>query len=116
MKRIENHLVGIDQGDVVLFSDFEDGGDMWTGTGERERRRAVGFGEAFYKPPMVHTSVSLWDVDTKSPVRIEVTAQNVTALGFDIVFRTWLDTRIARLRVAWLAIGEVANEDDWSIY
>lgn len=116
MKRIENHLVGIDQGDVVLFSDFEDGGDMWTGSGPRERRRAVGFDEAFYKPPMVHTSVSLWDVDTRSPVRIEVTAQNVTTLGFDIVFRTWLDTRIARLRVAWLAIGEVAHDDDWKIY
>ena len=116
MKQFSNHLVAVDQGDVVMFTDFEDGGDMWTGTGARERRRNVGFSKAFHSPPIVHTSISLWDVDTKSPVRIEVTAQNVTTTGFDIVFRTWLDTRIARLRVSWMAIGEVENEDDWKIY
>ena len=66
--------------------------------------------------PMVHTSISLWDVDTKSPVRVEVTAENITPRGFDIVFRTWLDTRIARLRVAWMAIGELPHEDDWDVY
>jgi len=116
MKRISNHLVGIDQGDVVLFSDFEDGGDMWTGTGPRERRQAVRFGAAFRSEPTVQTSISLWDIDTKSPVRVEVTAENVTEQGFEIVFRTWLDTRVARVRVAWMAIGELPNEDDWDLY
>lgn len=116
MKRLQNSLVGLEQGDVVLFSDFEDGGEMWTGTGPRERRRAVQFSEAFRDAPMVHTSISLWDVDTKSPVRVEVTAENITPRGFDIVFRTWLDTRIARLRVAWMAIGELPHEDDWDVY
>jgi len=47
MKRFSNHLIGIDQGDMVLFADFEDGGEMWTGTGPRERRRAVRFSETF---------------------------------------------------------------------
>ena len=116
MKRLQNSLVGLEQGDVVLFSDFEDDGEMWTGTGPRERRRAVQFSEAFRDAPMVHTSISLWDVDTQSPVRVEVIAENITSLGFDIVFRTWLDTRIARLRVAWMAIGEVPHEDDWDVY
>lgn len=115
MKRISNHLLGIDQGDVVLFSDFEDGGDMWTGKGPRERRRNVLFEQPFRGPPVVHTSISLWDVDTKSPVRVEITAESITEAGFEIVFRTWLDTRVARLRVAWMAMGEVAHEDDWDI-
>lgn len=116
MKRFSNHLIGIDQGDIVLFSDFEDGGDMWTGTGPRERRRAVRFGQAFRSEPVVHTSVSLWDVDTGPAIRAEVTADCITPEGFEVVFRTWLDTRVARVRVAWMAIGELPHEDDWEIY
>ncbi len=115
MKHFNNQPVAVDQGDIILFSDFENGGDMWTGSGARERRQLVEFGSAFYSPPMVHTSISLWDVDTESPVRIEVTAQSVTNVGFDIVFRTWLDTRVARLRVAWMAIGQVKHEDVWEV-
>ncbi|MHA6264919.1 H-type lectin domain-containing protein [Arenibacterium sp. CAU 1754] len=115
MKRLSNHLIGVEQGDVVIFSDFEDGGDMWTGSGPRERRRAVTFSTAFTQIPSVQTSVSLWDVDTASAMRAEVLAENITTTGFDIVFRTWLDTRIARIRVAWMAIGELEHEDNWDI-
>jgi len=89
---------------------------MWTGTGARERRQTVQFKEPFRAAPVVHTSISLWDVDTKSPVRVEVTAESIARAGFEIVFRTWLDTRLARIRVAWMAIGEVSHEDDWEIY
>jgi len=42
--------------------------------------------------------------------------QSYTREGFEIVFRTWSDTRIARIRVAWQAIGEVPHEDDWQLY
>ncbi|MFK7752658.1 MAG: H-type lectin domain-containing protein [Sedimentitalea sp.] len=116
MKRFSNHLIGVDQGDVVMFSDFEDGGDMWTGTGPRERRRSVEFATPFRTPPAVQTSVSLWDVDTGSAVRAEVSSANITETSFEIVFRTWLDTRVARIRVAWMAIGELPHEDDWDLY
>ena len=34
---------------------------------------------------------------------------------FDIVFRTWGDTRVARVRVAWIALGAVANDDGWDV-
>lgn len=116
MKRFSNHLIGIDQGDVVLFADFENGGEMWTGTGPRDRRRTITFSETFRNEPLVHTSVSLWDIDTQSAIRAEVTAENVTNRDFDIVFRTWLDTRVARVRVAWMAMGELPHEDDWELY
>ena len=115
MKRIRNHLVGIDQGDVVIFADFEDGGEMWTGTGARERRRHVGFSSPYRSAPAVQVSVSLWDVDTASAMRAEVVADRVTETGFEIVFRTWLDSRFARIRVSWMAIGELPHEDDWEI-
>lgn len=116
MKRLQNHLVGVDQGDVTLFSDFKDGGEMWTGLGARERRRAIRFSSVYRRPPAVQTSVSLWDVDTSPHMRADVSAENVTVQGFDIVFRTWGDSRVARVRVAWTAIGELSHNDDWDLY
>lgn len=116
MKRIRNHLIGVDQGDINLFSDFQDGGEMWTGVGPRERRRKVAFAQPFRAPPSVQTSVSLWDVDTASHMRADVSAENITTESCEIVFRTWGDSRVARIRVAWMAIGELPHEDDWELY
>ncbi len=99
----------------MLFSEFADGGDMWTGEGARERRSDITFSQPFRSAPVVQISVSLWDVDTSSALRAEVTAEDITLEGFSAVFRTWSDTRIARIRVAWTAIGEIAHEDDWDI-
>ena len=115
MKKLENHLIGIDQGDLPLFSDFEDGGEMWTGKGPRERRRKVRFSEAFRAAPAVHASISLLDADSAAAIRTEVTVENITPKSCEIVFRTWMDTRIARIRVAWLAIGALQHDDDWVI-
>ena len=36
--------------------------------------------------------------------------------GFDLVFRTWGDTKVARVRIGWIAIGAVKSEDDWELY
>ncbi|MEN8658036.1 MAG: H-type lectin domain-containing protein [Marivita sp.] len=35
--------------------------------------------------------------------------------GFNAIFRTWLDTKVARVRISWIAIGAVASEDDWDV-
>ncbi|GAA6161339.1 MULTISPECIES: H-type lectin domain-containing protein [Ruegeria] len=115
MKTFRTHPIGIDQGETVVFSEFSNGGDMWTGNGTRERRSAVTFRQPFRSAPVVQIGISLWDVDTTSALRAEVKAENTTNEGFDAVFRTWSDTRIARIRVTWTAIGEVAHEDDWDI-
>jgi hypothetical protein len=115
MKTFKSHPIGIDQGEEVLFSEFADGGQMWTGDGPRERRTAIAFSQPFRSVPVVQIGVSLWDVDTSSALRAEVQAEEITEEGFYAVFRTWSDTRIARIRVAWTAIGEVAHEDDWNI-
>ncbi|WP_170466765.1 H-type lectin domain-containing protein [Ruegeria arenilitoris] len=115
MKTFKTHPIGIDQGETVLFSEFADGGDMWTGEGPRERRSTITFSQPFRSAPVVQIGVSLWDVDTSSALRAEVRAEDITANSFSAVFRTWSDTRIARIRVTWTAIGEVAHEDDWDI-
>lgn len=116
MKRIDTNSVGIQQGSRVLFSDFVDGGVMWTGDGERESRHVIKFKEPYADVPVVMASISMWDTDHMHNARAEIVAENITAKGFHLVFRTWADTRVARVRADWTAIGSVKNEDDWELY
>ena len=64
---------------------------------------------------MVHVGLSMWDTDNKTNQRADISAEEVEPAGFVIVFRTWGDSRIARVRADWLAIGELSDEDDWDI-
>ena len=116
MKKLSSSTIGIDQGDDVLFSDFETGGAMWTGKGPRERRDKLVFSQAFKAPPSVFVSLSMWDMDSGTNARADVSAAEITTEGFEVVFRTWGDTRVARARVRWMAIGPLSEEDDWQLY
>lgn len=115
MLRMNSHSLGITQGSLILFSDYQDGGVMWTGEGPRELRKIVEFEEPFKLPPVVQVSLSMWDIDQKHNGRMDISADMITEEGFVIVFRTWGDTRVARVRADWLAIGALAHEDDWEI-
>lgn len=115
MKRIRPQMMGVDQGSKVLFSDFEDDGEMWTGSGPRKMRTKVRFSETFLTPPTVTVSMSMWDIAGESNQRADIMAENVTEVGFDILFRTWGDTRVARVRADWLAIGEVRDDEMWDV-
>lgn len=115
MKRMTASSIGILQGTRVLFSDFATDGVMWTGSGDRESRFHVIFSEAFRRPPAVMVGISLWDMDHKTNMRADISAENVTEKGFQLVFRTWGDTRIARVRADWTAIGPVRDDDDWDV-
>ena len=116
MRRLRNHYIGIEQGDQVMFSDFADGGPMWSGNGSRESRSAVVFSEEFRSPPNVMVSLSMWDTSSDHYSRMDVRAESIKAEGFDIVFRTWEDSKIARVRVGWMAIGELRHADEWDLY
>lgn len=116
MKRLRNHLIGIDHGVVPLFSDFENDGIMWSGDGPRQLRSHVIFAEPFRDPPVVQVGMSMWDMSNEANARADLLAEDVTREGFHIVFRTWGDTRIARVRVNWMAIGELRQADDWDLY
>ncbi|MCQ0970781.1 H-type lectin domain-containing protein [Paracoccus sp. TK19116] len=113
--RFTSGTVGVARGTAMLFSACEDGGEMWTGDGQRVVRQAVTFDEPFQNPPVVHVAMSMWDFASASNQRADIIADRVTGSGFEIVFRTWGDTRIARARAEWLAIGPIANEDDFRL-
>jgi hypothetical protein len=116
MRRLRTPLVGIEQGSRTLFSDFEDDGPMWSGTGPREARLSVVFSERFRAAPVVH----LGDVDVGHRRRHEPARgppgggdhgdglrDRVPHLGRQPV---------ARIRADWIAIGELSGEDDWEMY
>ena len=115
MKRYLRHLIGVEQGSVLLFSDFADNGSMWVGEGPREKRRVVSFSEPFRAVPMVHVAISMWDMDGNTNQRADLSAEAITPKGFDLVFRTWGDSRVARIRADWMALGEIAGDDDWDL-
>ena len=115
MKRMNASSVGVDSGEAVLFSDFQDGGEMWTGKGQRERRNSIRFATPYRDIPTVHTSLALWDVDNATVMRADLRAENLTNEGFELVFRTWGDTRIARVRASGMAIGPLSPQDDWEL-
>ncbi len=88
---------------------------MWSGSGPREVRVHQDFDESFVAPPSVMVGLSMWDIDHKKNSRVDLLAEDVTSTGFDFVFRTWSDTRVARIRAEWTAIGQVRDEDNWDV-
>lgn len=88
---------------------------MWTGTGPREMRRVVEFDEPFIHAPAVIVGLSMLDIDQATNHRVDISAELITDDGFVIVFRTWGDTRVARVRADWTAMGAVRHEDDWDL-
>lgn len=115
MQRIDSQIVGIDRGSLLLFSDVEDGGAMWTGTGPRLVRRTIAFSQPFRIPPTVLVSMEMWDADGSSNQRADLSASQIKSDRFDVVFKTWGDSRVARVRAGWLAIGAVGHPDDWQL-
>lgn len=106
MNRIQGWLVGVDQGMFDLFSHFNTEGEMWVGEGERSVQQWVDFSEAFAEPPSVNVHVSLWDFGKNSTVWFDIWAEDITEMGFNVIFKTWGDTRVARIRVNWQAVGQ----------
>jgi hypothetical protein len=108
-------LLGIEQGDVVMFSDFDSDGPMWVGHGSRQVRSVVTFAEPFLEPPSVRVWLTMWDIAHTATSRVDIAAWDVQCESFSLVFRTWGDTRVARVRAGWLALGPMKDEDHWDV-
>lgn len=115
MQRLSHNQIGICQGSRVLFSDYVDDGPMWTGDGPREHRTAITFDTPYTLPPTVQVAMTMWDAHSNTNQRMDLSAENITKAGFDLVFRTWGDSRVARVRASWMVIGALPHEDDWQL-
>ena len=107
--------ISIQQGRETMFSHFDTGGEMWTGSGPRSVSRTIVFDEPFAATPMVTVSSGMWDVGSYANLRAEIEAESVTERGCTLVFRTWGDTQIARIRADWMAIGAAVDPSVWSV-
>lgn len=116
MPKIDARFLNVEQGSKVLFSDFENDGPMWSGHGPRATRMPVRFSQKFRIAPVVQVSMTMWDMDKMTNPRADISAERITPDGFEIVFKTWGDTRVARVRASWFALGEHPHEDDWELY
>jgi hypothetical protein len=58
----------------------------------------------------------MWDTENQHNARADLTAEKITAHQFHLVFRTWGDTRVARVRADWTAIGSVKDDENWELY
>lgn len=114
MRRIEGSAFAVLSGSALVFSAYEDNGEMWTGEGPRLASHTVRFDAPFLTPPIVHISINMWDMGANQNARADISADEITPDGFRIVFRTWGDTRVARVRAEWIAIGPVGYLDDFT--
>jgi hypothetical protein len=74
-------------------------------SGDREISEHVTFDPPFTRPPKVIVGLQKIDVgDTIS--RIAVSAQNIQSDGFDVCFKTWLDSKLYDAIASWIAVGD----------
>lgn len=97
--------LGVENGVVQMFDHFESEGPMWRGSGKRWARQSLRFSVPFQAPPSIQLSMAMIDADSARNLRLELIAEDVSAEGFTAVAHTWSDTRIGRLKLNWVAIG-----------
>jgi len=72
---------------------------------DRVARLQVAFSRPFASAPLVQLGLTGFDISERDCARLTVTAENVTAQGFEIAVGTWFNTRVWRVEVSWLALG-----------
>lgn len=85
---------------------------MWQGSGPREVRVFQPFTAPFIDEPVVTVGLGMWDIHHLTNARIDIAAEAISPKGFEIVFRTWGDTHVARARATWMAIGTAWDEGE----
>lgn len=101
MCNLNSGVVGIDHGEAIMSSDFEGDGQMWRGNGSRKSIAAVTLATAFTSQLYVQVSISMWDISNNTNNRADVLRpKRLRRRVLNIVFRTWDDTQIARIRDA----------------
>jgi len=95
-------------GVVPVFEGFGADDPMWQGAGARSVSVEVAFAMPFAAPPHVQVAVSTLDADQSRNLRYRLEVEDVGRKSFLVTSHVWDDTRIGRLAVSWIAIGEQA--------
>jgi hypothetical protein len=74
-------------------------------TEDRQFRHKVLFDRAFGAVPVVHIGITGFDISNHDSARLTATVAGISLDGFEIVLSTWLNSRIWRVDVSWIAIG-----------
>jgi len=72
---------------------------------DRIFERYIRFDQKFSDKPIVHLSLIGFDIDNSRNARLSLNAAHITAEGFSLQMRTWLNTRMWSVEVTWLAMG-----------
>ena len=90
---------------IACLGQESEGWNLATGGGVREFSWPIPFELPFGTPPVVQVALSGFDLDQRDSARISVAPTNLTAEGFDLVVRTWEDSRVYGVEASWIAIG-----------
>lgn len=100
---VEGLLIIVGEGEV--FNHVDNNDFMWGGEGDRMVRQKVLFDTPFLGIPLVSVGISGIDASRAQNQRFHLRAENITCFGFELVFVTWGDTKIARASATWTATG-----------
>ncbi len=89
-----------------LFNHVDKNGPLWAGDGDRQVRLKVRFVARFQRLPHIMLGICGMDSSCAQNLRFSLVAGHISVEGFEIVFKTWGDTKIARASINWSAIGQ----------
>ncbi len=78
-----------------------------TSEGSRTFVSNISFDAPFSNIPIVHVGLSGFDIDQRDSARISVHTENITSNGFELRIKTWRNTRIYKVEISWIALGQV---------
>ena len=92
----------------TYFVRFTNGGHyMNTGSGERTLEERIYFEEKYENIPHVMASISGLDEGNEDAptIRIELKVEEIDTSGFNIIIRTWENSKLFNIKVTWTSFG-----------
>jgi hypothetical protein len=96
----------IQAGIHVVADDNEDFRSFRDGEGERSFEQIVRFEQPFPNVPKILVALSHLDIGSYTALRLNITAEKVSASGFTLRYFTWANTQILGLGAQWMAFHE----------
>ena len=70
----------------------------------------VVFNTPFANIPIVQVGLCGFDIDNRDSARLSVRADGITPTGFDLHILTWLNTRVYKTEINWIALGHQTTQ------